>query len=124
MAKRKRTAFVPRLVFRIAIAGVVPACVAACSSGGIGGPNDAAPRDMRLFGVADQFFSVAAPLDFSMPQDGPMGVADLGFGDLGDGGPDDGGQDQFFTVAAPLDFAVTPQDQFFAVADVGFPPKG
>ena len=102
MAKRKRTAFVPRLVFRIAMAGVVPACVAACGSSGGGGNHDLAHGD-RFFSVADQFFSVAAPQDLSTPPDAAVD------------GDSDGGRDQFFavadqffSVAAPIDFAVPP----------------
>jgi hypothetical protein len=101
MRKRRRSNFVPRLLFRAAFVGVVPACVAACGSSGGGGVHDLAH--------GDGFFSVAAPLDFAQPGDAIVAVADAAFSDGGDGGDVDAAQrDQFFTVAAPLDFAVPP----------------
>lgn len=106
MRKRRPTSFVPRLLFRAAFVGVVPACVAGCGSSGGGGVHDLARRGDQFFSVADLFFSVAAPLDFSQPNDGVVAVADLGFS--GDGGDTDAAPDQFFSVAAPIDFAVPP----------------
>jgi hypothetical protein len=113
MARRKRTAFVPRLVFRVAIAGVVPACVAACSSGGLDGD-----RDMAVLGVAADlarpdlssqwFFDVAVDL---------AAVPDL----AGSDAPDLSSQ-WFFDVAFPFDLAVPPD--LLAVADAGFGDGG
>jgi hypothetical protein len=36
---KRKTAFVPSVVFTTAVAGVVPACVVGCSSNGSGGPS-------------------------------------------------------------------------------------
>src|SRR5258708_38660593 len=80
MAKNKRrSAFVPRLLVRTAIAGVIPACALACSSsdsgpatadtGIVSGVADAAYGDTHL-GVTDSPY-----------RDTPAGVADAAYGD-------------------------------------------
>jgi hypothetical protein len=57
---KKRTAFVPRIVFRSVVLGVIPACaVASCggeaSTGGNAAPNDGSASDVN-FSVADAAF--------------------------------------------------------------------
>jgi hypothetical protein len=89
---RKKTAFVPSVVFGTVVLGVVPACALSC--GGTTGPADAsadAPRDG--FSVADVGFPGVAAVGFcafcdSGPGDDaadagtdgpPLGVAAVGF---------------------------------------------
>jgi hypothetical protein len=96
--RRKRSAFVPRMIFATAFAGVVPLCVAGCGGGEMLGvaeqafdlarPDAAKQPDFRTYG----FFDVAAvdfaiPPDFSEGPDMSLAVADGGFrGDGGQGG--------------------------------------
>ena len=69
-ATRKRTHFVPGVVFRTAFASVVPMCVAAAcggstaSSGGGGGAPDAGP-DQFLLGVGCPAFECGVALSFA-----------------------------------------------------------
>jgi len=91
---RKKTAFVPSVVFGTVVLGVVPACALSC--GGTTGPSDAsadAPRDACT--VADVGFPGVAAVGFcafcdggvdandsaaDAPKDGtPLGVAAVGF---------------------------------------------
>jgi hypothetical protein len=117
---RKKTAFVPRIVFQaVAATGVVPACaiaLAACGGATID-PGDAA-SDTVLFGVARVAFD-------GMPQ----GVALACFDGSGDpcrppqpeGGVSEGGNDVQFTVAAAcFDGGPYCPDAHFGVADVSF----
>lgn len=78
--KRRKSAFVPRLLVRTAIVGVIPACAAGC--GGSGGPT--AP-----FGYAD-----AEAKDGSgdaQPEAGFLGVAAVAYRGYEGGAPPDSG---------------------------------
>jgi hypothetical protein len=75
--KKKKTAFVPRALVRVAAAAsVVPACAVACSSGGTGTITDAGP-DRVVYGVA----AVAYPAY-------EAGGKDAGLGDVKTDVPD------------------------------------
>lgn len=114
----RKTAFVPRVVFRVVItgAGVVPFCATAglVSVQGCGGPQltvaevcfdascavaascygDAANKPPYCSGVADGTFS---DVKLDHRPDTPLGVADIGFKDVK---PDqDSGKDALFGVA-------------------------
>lgn len=77
--KKRKSSFVPRLLVRTAIAGVIPACALACSSndsgpgatdtGVVQGVADAAYGDTH-FGVADTAY-----------RDSLLGVADVAYPD-------------------------------------------
>ena len=78
--RRKKTAFVPSVVFGTVVFGVVPACAVACGGTTFmpGGSGDAAtdsPRD-GYQGVADVGFDV------------PFSVAAVGYCGFCDAGPD------------------------------------
>ena len=103
MATRKRsrkTAFVPRLLVRTAIAGVVPACALVGCGGGVstgsdGGGSDA-DTDVMADGVADVFHGVAA-VAYPAYESGIPDVRDTGATDTG---AKDTGIDVFHGVAA------------------------
>jgi hypothetical protein len=121
--KARRTAFVPRLILRTAIAGVIPACALACGgsdsspgssdTGFVGGvAEDAYGGDSR-FGVADTAYpDVHAVADAAYgDSDTRFGVADTAYPDTGradvpaeasdaPGEVDDGGAPDVFGVAA------------------------
>jgi hypothetical protein len=126
MAKktRRRTAFVPRLILRTAIAGVIPACaLLGCSSsdsspsgsddtGIFNGVADAGYGDTR-FGVADTSYrdvpavADAAYGDTNDANDSHFSVADTAYPDTrpadasdAPGEVDDGGAPDVFGVAA------------------------
>jgi hypothetical protein len=100
---RRKTAFVPRIVFRVAVAGggtVVPLCVTLALSAGAPGCGGG-----TVLVVADACFADVSPCS---RQDGSRhydGVADIAFSD----GRHDA-SDGMFTVAADA----------FGVADIGF----
>ena len=88
---RKRSAFVPTVVFGTAFAGVVPACALGC-----GGDTTPAP----VLGVAQMAFDAG---DATQARDAPFAVADVGFAvaavafcgfcDAGTDAPGDGARD-------------------------------
>jgi hypothetical protein len=80
LRQKKRTAFVPKVVFSSVVMGVIPACaLAACGSESSSLPSgDASPPD-------------------GSTSDVPLSVADAGFADTGAA---DTGTDTFFGVAA------------------------
>jgi len=65
--RKKRTAFVPTVVFGTVVIGVVPACALSCG-GTASGPVSADAATDALLGVADAGF-----------RDSTFGVADVGF---------------------------------------------
>jgi hypothetical protein len=109
-ASKKKTAFVPRIVFRASIAGasVVPVCVAGCGNAFIGvaailaDAGDASDERAPETGVADGHLFTVAVVGFGDASDGSSvtdggpapeagrgdgriwGVAVIGFGDAGD----------------------------------------
>jgi hypothetical protein len=115
LKSRRKTAFVPRIVFRVAAAGggaVIPLCVTLGLSGAAGGCGDSVSVATDAFGshaeggrdgssVADSAFSdvrhqdgVAADVFTDTGSDGPQGVAidafgvaDIGFSDSAKDGP-------------------------------------
>jgi hypothetical protein len=85
--EQRKSAFVPRLLVRTAIASVVPACAVACGSGSSGpAPSTDAATDSIPFSVA----AVAYPAYES-------GVPDANT----DGGSDAAPDSRFFAVAYP-----------------------
>jgi hypothetical protein len=103
--RKKKTAFVPSIVFGTVVFGVVPACAVACGGTTFmpSGSGDAAtdsPRD-GLLGVADVGFDV------------PFSVAAVGYCGFCDGGPD--GSD-----AADATDANDEPDTQWTVAQCGF----
>jgi hypothetical protein len=105
---RKKTHFVPRVVYRTAFVGVVPVCVAgtACGSGGSSGADAATVACSGFCGVAQQAFTEAGdapvvPADAATDASGAnadadsscfccpptfCGVGIAAFADAGDGG--------------------------------------
>jgi hypothetical protein len=111
MAKaRKKTAFVPSVVFSTVVVGVIPACVLSSCGGSTASPADAssdAPNDMMFTGdVADTCFGA------NPPSCGVAAVAYMGF----DSGDANDAADS--PTDSPAD--VPGQDVFLGVAAVGF----
>ncbi len=99
--KKRRTAFVPRWLFRAATVGLVPACALGC--------GDAQPELPRPDLSRQWFFDVAAFL-FDLAQPDLSTQPDLS-------------SQWFFDVAAFLfDIAAPVDDLSFSVADAGFRP--
>ncbi len=98
--KARRTAFVPRLLVRTAIIGVIPACALGCGSKDAPAPATDAAADSPFLGVA----AVAYP---AYEAGVPFSVAQIGYdasfrGEAGpveagpvDGGPADARPDAF-----------------------------
>jgi hypothetical protein len=108
--RTRKTAYVPRIVFRVAASGtaVVPLCVTLGLSGAAGGCGD-----NNSFVVADACFA-----DNSACPDGPHyrdGVADAAF----DGRHVDSVADMAFTDTRPDGLPGVALDAF-GVADIGF----
>jgi hypothetical protein len=106
---KRKTAFVPSVVFTTAVAGVVPACVVGCSSTGSGGPSVSG----CAYGNVNNCATVAA-----------VGYVAFDAGDGGDGDATSEAQPDVATEAgddgagdAPVD---TRPDVPFSVADSGF----
>jgi len=122
-SQRKKTAFVPRVLFRaVTAAGVVPACaLSAAACGGLAlEPGDASP-DTVFYGVAREAFDALPGVALACfdgggvpcnpPQDG-------GPAEAGDASTDDA---IHFTVAAAcFDGGPYCPDAKFGVADTGF----
>ena len=82
--KARRTAFVPRLLVRTAIAGVIPACAVACGSSDTPAPAADAGTDSPFLGVA----AVAYPA-YEAGADSPfLGVAAVAYPAYEAGAPD------------------------------------
>jgi hypothetical protein len=81
MAVKRRSrgsAFVPKLLVRTAIAGVVPACALACGSSDPGPVGDAG-QDAPILGVAAVAYPAydASPVDASAPSDAAKEAAPI-----------------------------------------------
>ena len=75
--KMRRTAFVPRLLIKTAIVGVIPACAVGCGSSDNPSPAADAAPDSLPFGVA----AVAYPAyEAGAPNDATSGVPDVFLG--------------------------------------------
>ena len=119
MAKRdrRRTAFVPRLILRTAIAGVVPACALLGCSG-----SDSTPSGQEDSGADSHFNGVA---DTAYPD--VRGVADAAYGDTNDSHfsvadtayPDTGSAETSGDAPAETDDGGAPD--VFGVAAVAYP---
>lgn len=95
--KRKKSAFVPSVVFTTAVVGVVPACVAGCTGGP--GPGPVITVACSMCGVA-----AVAYVGYDSGSDAKDGASDA----AGDAAPDGTG---------PAD---APSDTILGVADTGF----
>jgi hypothetical protein len=97
--KTRRSAFVPRLLVRTAVAGVVPACALACGGYGdgqsLGVANMAYPGDAQSDGVG------AIGYGDARPDTGLLGVAAVAYPAYEAGPPDAGAKGE----AGPADAA-------------------
>jgi hypothetical protein len=114
-ARKKKTAFVPSVVFGTVVVEVIPACVLSACGGSTVAPADAssdAPSDMVVMGdVAATCFGPNSP---SCPP--CCGVAAVAYMAFDSGDANDAAADA--PADAPAD--TTQQDAFLGVAAVGF----